>query len=349
MRRRFLKILTDIIILVLLGGGIVYATTWYAFQRERQDVEFGVNFSTVMARQLKLKPREVFDAIIDDLGAKKVRLPVYWSDVEPERGRYNFADYDYFVRRAEDEGVNLILAIGRKLPRWPECFIPKWAEAEFFLEGGEGQTLENLVFSYISEVIARYRNSSAVKMWQVENEPFFRFGAKCAERNIPEEVVRREVELIKSLDSRPVMVTDSGEQGLWYKAARNGDILGITMYRQAWNPVFKVVRFPFGPGFYAIKWSLLRGLASYYEAKPRSQKIVVIELQTEPWAEKLLPDYDVNIQKKLMSVEQFRENISFARKSGFDTFYVWGAEWWYWLKKTKEDHGLWEEAKLLFR
>lgn len=359
MRRRVLKLLADIIIVVLIGAGMVYLVTWYGFQKAREDAEFGATFSTIMARQLDLEPREVFDAIIDDLEVKKVRLPVYWTDVEPEEGKYDFADYDYFVRRAEKASVKLIMAVGRKLPRWPECHTPRWASGEIPNSKIQipNQEFENALLNYIRKTVERYKNSPAVEIWQIENEPFFKFGAQCAEEKTAEDVMRREVELVKSLDSRPVMITDSGEQGLWYKAARNGDILGITMYRQTWNPVFKVVRFPFGPGFYAIKAWLLQFVPPLFNSSPPmgekrqrgfQRSIMVVELQAEPWGPgKLLPDYSVELQKELMNIERFRENISFARRSGFGIFYLWGVEWWYWLKKIQNDPSLWDEAKCL--
>jgi len=34
-----------------------------------------------------------------------------------------------------------------------------------------------------------------------------------------------------------------------------------------------------------------------------------------------------------MNLEQFKKNIEFAQKTGFDTIYLWGAEWWHWLKR----------------
>ena len=39
-----------------------------------------------------------------------------------------------------------------------------------------------------------------------------------------------------------------------------------------------------------------------------------------------------------------------VRKSseGFDEFYFWGAEWWYWLKEKKSYPAVWDEGKKLF-
>lgn len=75
---------------------------------------------------------------------------------------------------------------------------------------------------------------------------------------------------------------------------------------------------------------------------------MVTELQVEPWGPSLLPGYSGEFQKKLMNAEQFRKNISYARRTGFGTFYLWGAEWWYWLKEKQSEPSLWEEAKKIF-
>jgi len=49
-----------------------------------------------------------------------------------------------------------------------------------------------------------------------------------------------------------------------------------------------------------------------------------------------------------MDIEQFRKNIEFAKNTGIDTFYLWGAEWWYWLKEKQNDSRIWNEARNLF-
>jgi hypothetical protein len=48
-----------------------------------------------------------------------------------------------------------------------------------------------------------------------------------------------------------------------------------------------------------------------------------------------------------MNLEKFRKNIEFAKKTGLDEFYLWGAEWWYWLKEKQNQPEIWKEAKKL--
>ena len=311
-----------------------FLVTWYGIS-ERGSAKYGVTFSTVMARELSIDPRETYDAIVDDLGVRLIRLPVYWSDIEREDGKFDFSEYDYFFARAEEKGVKLIPVVGRKLPRWPECHIPEWSKS---LSASEFQ---KRVEDEIRAVVSRYAKSPAVIRWQVENEPFHIYGSGCADKKISVVDVDAEIALVRSLDSRPIMLTDSGEQGIWSSSLKRADYLGISTYYQVWNDTLKVVRFPFGPGYYRIKGFLFNW---FYPDK----KIIVSELQAEPWGPVLLPYVDFELQLRLMNEKRFREVIRRARLAGFEENILWGAEWWYWLKKVENNNGMWDEAKKIF-
>lgn len=322
--------------IIIILAGIYFYIAEGSFLKEREDISFGVTFSTIMTRQLDLEPKAVFGAIADDLHVKKIRIPVYWNDVESEKGKFDFSEYDYFVKKSEDKGIKLILAVGRKLPRWPECFRPEWSknlpENEF----------ENAVDNQIKIIVERYANSSSVVMWQIENEPFHVFGAECAEGKIKTEYVDREIELVRLFDpNRPIMLTDAGKAGAWWTTLRRVDTLGVTMYYQVWNPRRGVVWSTFGPGLFWVKRKILE---PFFPGK----KMIVAELQAEPYGPTLLPDYGLDLQKRLMNVDRFRETIRRARKAGFPENYLWGAEWWYWLKEKQNDASMWEEARTLF-
>lgn len=331
------------IAVVIILAGIYFYIAEGSFLKEKQDVSFGVTFSTFMARQLGFDSREVFDAITDDLKVKKIRIPVYWSEIEPEMGVFQFSDYDYFIKKSESAGIKLILVVGRKLPRWPECHIPQWLRErtndELQMTNDE---FETVVDTYIKVAVERYKDSPAVKMWQIENEPFHAFGAECAEEKIKTEFVDREIELVRSLDpGRPIMLTDAGKAGMWFTSLRRADTLGVTMYYQVWNPTRGVVWSTFGPGLFLVKRKILEPFFS-------DKKMIVAELQAEPYGPTLLPNYDLGLQMRLMNPGRFRETIRRARKAGFSENYLWGAEWWFWLKDKQNDSSLWDEAKTLF-
>ena len=74
---------------------------------------------------------------------------------------------------------------------------------------------------------------------------------------------------------------------------------------------------------------------------------MVVELQAEPWGPTLLYDSPMSEQQKTMNLDRFKSNIEFAKKTGLDTFYLWGGEWWYWMKTTQGHPEFWDYAKKL--
>jgi hypothetical protein len=299
-----------------------------------EDIVWGVNFSHKHAELLGLNWREAYLVLIDDMEVKNIKLATYWDLIEKEQGNYNFEDLDWQIETAQEKGVKLLLTIGMKAPRWPECHLPNWAESM----GKEAQ--QERILALIEKIVSRYSLSPAIAMWQVENEPFFPFGqCQWTDNNF----LKKEIALVKYLDSleRPVVISDSGEGSFWIQAARFGDIIGTTMYRKVWfRQLEAYVSYPFPPVFYARKAKIIKELFD--------KKVINVELQAEPWGPKLLYDSPLSEQEKTMNLEQFRKNIEFAQRTGFDEFYLWGAEWWYWMKEKQNQPEIWQEAKKLF-
>ena len=154
--------------------------------------------------------------------------------------------------------------------------------------------------------------------------------------------LKQEVELVRSLDqTRLILVTDSGEGSFWFEAARLGDMVGTTMYKKVWiDQLNNYVDYLIPPIFYRRKADLVQ--------KVFNKEVMIVELQAEPWGPKLLYDLPIEEQKKTMNLEQFKSNIDFAKKTGFDKIYLWGAEWWYWMKVKQEQSEIWMEARSLF-
>jgi hypothetical protein len=50
-----------------------------------------------------------------------------------------------------------------------------------------------------------------------------------------------------------------------------------------------------------------------------------------------------------MSLDKLKDMIEFSSQTGFQEFYLWGVEWWYWEKEMKDNPGLWEYSKTLFK
>lgn len=296
------------------------------------DAQLGITFSSRYSSDIGLNWKENFIAILDDLKIRKIRIPVYWDLIEPKEGEYNFADIDWQLQEAGKRQAEIILVVGQKVPRWPECFIPEWAEEDI-------EKKKNALLQTIPVVVERYKNNTTVKYWQVENEPFLPFGI-CPPLDV--DLLDSEIAVVRNTDpTRKIIITDSGELSLWYQAASRADIFGTTMYRTIWKEEIGYFEYPIGPRFFQIKNLLNKYLAN-------QDKSIVIELQAEPWISGWTINGSLSEQFKSMNPQQLKENVEFAKKVGFPEVYLWGAEWWYWLKITQNHPELWETAKELF-
>lgn len=299
-----------------------------------KEITWGVNFSQKHAQNLGLDWQETYLALLDDLKTKNLKVAAHWDLIEPAEGKFNFKDLDWQIQQAQKRNAKILLAIGMKTPRWPECHIPEWAN------GLKKEEQQEKILRMLKEIVLRYQNFSAIKYWQVENEPFFPFG-QCPW--VDKKFLKKEINLVKLLDSqkRPIIISDSGEGSFWINAARFGDIVGTTIYKRVWFRQLGIyIHYPFPPTFYWRKAQLIKNFFG--------KKVISIELQAEPWGPALLYDLPLKEQEKTMNLEKFQQNIEFAKKTGLDTFYLWGAEWWYWLKEKQNQPEIWQEAKKLF-
>ena len=335
----FWKIVATVLILCGLGwlGLAAYAESIPVDLH--RDITWGITFSDESSRdKLGLDWQQNFNAIVDELHPKKMRLIAYWDEIEKEHGTFDFSNLDWQMNRALEQGIRTIIVVGMKEPRWPECHIPAWVVSL------NEAAREEALGTYIRMTVERYRGNPALEAWQVENEPFLKFGL-CATR--PQNALEQEISLVKSFDpSHPVMVTDGGEFGLWTPAIRAGDIFGTTMYRRVYPPSVGrytgIINYPLSPSFFRLKQKVARWLTGEYE-KP----FIVIELQSEPWGRVEVPLISYEEQTAIFPPDYFRETIQYAKDAGFDEYYLWGSEWWYYVREKHGDSRYWDVVKNL--
>lgn len=303
----------------------------------KKNIIWGVNFSQMQAEHLGLDWKEFYSHLIADLGVKNIKLITNWDWIEGKKDDFYFDDVDWQLKTAQDNNINIIYVTGMKTGRWPECHIPQWAK------GLSKEQQQAEILKYLKEVILKYKDNKTITAWQVENEPLFPFG-QCPWIDV--KFLKKEVDFVKSLDSsRPVIVSDSGEGSSWFRAASIGDIVGTTLYRKIWFTL------PVGRGIYINEiftpityWNKAQIIKKIF-----GKKVICVELQAEPWINGSFKDSSLAEQAKTMNLEQFKLNIDFAKKTGFDAFYLWGAEWWYWMKEKQSQPQIWNEAAKLFR
>lgn len=298
---------------------------------DHKDGEFGITFSKKFCDELGLNWKDTYQAALDDLKAKYIRLPAYWDEIEKNENQYSFEDLDYMVNEATARDAKLIITMGRRQPRWPECHSPAWVNKKSLSEA------QAHILKLIEETVVRYKDNSNILYWQVENEAFLSTFGVCPP--LDQEFLEKEVALVRSLDSRKIIITGSGELSSWKEEGRLGDIFGTTMYRVVYNDWFGFIRYPFPSVFYRLKakWA---GITD--------DRAMIIELQTEPWVPEgkmvYLSQDDID---KSMSTDQFKANLQYSMDVGFRQVYTWGVEWWYW-QKLYGNPEYWEIAKNIY-
>ncbi|MFH1142493.1 MAG: hypothetical protein ABIH67_00825 [Candidatus Uhrbacteria bacterium] len=321
---------TDFIFLGAMLVGIFFIAL-FGLLRNDSEQELGVTFSVAYAEELGLNPGDVFIGLLDEVGVRKFRFPVYWDRIEIARGQYDWGELDWYLWQASmRDDVEITLAIGQKVPRWPECWLPDWFGQ--ISESGQAQA----VLEMISAVVSHIGSNPVVVRWQVENEPFLAFGEGCPA--ITSERLNQEIDLVRSLDDRPIQLTASGEQEPWLDMAVRADVLGVSMYRLVYDQIAGFAFYPLSPEYYRTKAGAAELLAD---------QVIVSELQAEPWFYKPIEEFSLEEQYQSFDVQAFQDNVKFSEQTGLDESYLWGAEWWYFMKQAGDDRH-WEAAKELF-
>lgn len=328
--KKFWKIVSITLVVLLL---IIFLLT---LRDKPEKILYGMSFNVPYARELGLDWQQVYLASMDDLGIERFRLAAHWPIIEPEKDQYNFSELDFQIKEAERRGVEVILAVGRRLPRWPECHVPDWAK-ELSEEEWQAEVLEQ-----IELVVKRYQDYENIAYWQVENEPYLSIFAYEHCGDLDKDFLKREISLVRALDdSRPILVTDSGNLGTWIGPYRHGDAFGTSVYLYFWNPHLGKYRTLLPPDFYKIKANLMEMMFGHKET-------ILIELATEPWLIDSVVNVPIDQQLERMDLEKINDIISYAEQTRFEKQYLWGVEWWYWMKEQGHPE-FWDFGRELFQ
>ncbi|HEX5797364.1 MAG TPA: hypothetical protein VFX86_03150 [Candidatus Saccharimonadales bacterium] len=339
------KLLLGFLILIFVSLGTMYGIArYYIAKHANEPFVFGATFSPHYARGFGLNPQQTMDAIINDLGIKRLRLVSYWDKGEPLPGKYNFSDLDWQFKKAENSGVDISLAIGLRQPRWPECHMPAWAA------GLPKDVWAEKLKSYMGKVIDRYKDSPALISYQLENEYFLSVFGNCPDHS--RERLVDEFNFVKSKDpAKPLIVTRSNNAvPSWPIGQPRSDINGASIYKRVWDKTVtnRYFEYPVPAWFYAF----LAGGAELTTGRDT----FIHELQAEAW----LPDnkgfnrsdYRMNDigsipeQSKSLNSENLGQRFDYAVATGMRTVDLWGVEWWYWRKIKAHDPSLWDIARV---
>jgi len=239
-------------------------------------------------------------------------------------------EFDFQLKQLEGKDTQLILTIGHKLPRWPECHIPDWVN-----ELPQDQ-IEKELFEMLELIVNRYKDNENLYAWQIENEVLFSFGI-CPKWSKDRSRLKEMVELVRQLDpATKILTSDSGELSSWTRTASLPiDLLGISLYRVAHNQKMGYFYWVVNPYFYKLHINLIA---------PLVKEVIITELQLEPWGPDDVDKLDAQELNKSFNIFNFAERIDFAQRTGATTILGWGVEWWYYMKEIRGVDEYWNEA-----
>ena len=314
------------------------------------DPDIGINFSCNQAEYLLLESpggpfvddarpgrarwcAEVLHTILVETGARHVRLSVEWSQVEPADGQFDYTLIDALLETAARDGADVLLSVGMKGQRHPEYYIPGWLLGQIRLDDGSDIAKDTLLRSrtlaMVSAVVAHVAASPALEGWLAENEPYHA-SPRAHDWRLGRDFVREEVAAIHAADPlrRPVAINHAERLTFdrrWRWALQDGDAVATSIYpfrnEELLGHAFVIDILNIGP--------LMPNYAARAdETHDRGKPYWITELQAEPWANPdvrlVSPDHPADD----LTPAHFRRNVDYARRSGADRVYLWGAEWW---------------------
>jgi hypothetical protein len=290
---------------------------------------------------------DTLGTLIAGLGVGHVRVSVRWSEVEPRDGEFDFGLLDALLAEAERQGARLHLTLGMKGQRHPEYYIPEWALAVSRPPEGESPSddpyLRERALRMAAAVVTHVGDSPVVDSWAAENEPFV-ISHRSNYWRLTAEWVGELRGTIRANDplKRPVVAAHAQHfvrDQRWRDALAVGDVLGTSIY-----PFrnYKVL------GVELVVPILEIGLiAPNYahhdrEAAERGKEFWITEMQAEPWIDGDPRLVGPRNPSSNLTEGKLRKNIEYARKTGADRVYLWGAEWWLFQRERYGDDWWWE-------
>ncbi len=328
-----LIILVLIIVLAMAGIG-----EWYIATQANVPMTYGASFIPDYAESLGLNPKQTMTALLN-IGVRQFRLTSYWSDIEPIKGSFNFSQLDWEFALANKYHAKIVLTLGLRQPRWPECHPPSWINT-----AGPVSTWEPDLLTFMSKVINHYKYNPALEAWQLENEYFLKGFGDC--NNFSRTRLISEFNLLSKLSPNKTIIISRSNNAIGFPVNNpTPTIYGISIYKRVWdaNVTHRYIEYPY-PGWY---YAFLAGVQQIYQHK----NMIITEMQAEAWPPegKGITQTSLAEQNKSLSPTRLRNRFAFAKSTGMKDVIMWGAEYWYYRKQILHDPSLWNVAKQEFK
>jgi hypothetical protein len=324
-------------ILIILVGAMYGIAQWYIYSQRNQPLNMGVTFIPDYAQSLGVNPEQTMDALIN-IGVKQFRLVSYWNDTEPEPNQYDFSQLDWEFQKAQAAHATIILTVGLRQPRWPECHAPSWVNTSQPDKDWQPQ-LE----AFMSKVVERYKNSPSLESYQLENEYFLKGFGDCT--NFDRNRLVSEYNLVKKLDpSHPIIIARSNNAIGYPVGQPTPDEFSISVYKRVWDGNFthRYLEYPFPAWYY--------GFIAGFQKIFLHRNMMIAELQAEAWPPigQSIQQTSLAEQNKSINAKRLKDRFEYGKATGMKQIDLWGAEYWYYRLKVLHDPSLWNVAKQEF-
>jgi hypothetical protein len=261
---------------------------------------------------------------------------------------------DALLDVALEYGARVTVSVGMRAQRYPEFWFPTWLRESAALPRGgypeDNELVRAALMPYLSATAAHIGGHPAVEAIQVENEPFVPSYAYGTRWRIRPAFLAEEIDVVRRADSgrHPLVVSHASwlrRDGAWRWIVDHADVVAQSVYtKRQRGPWTWLYLFPYRLG------PLTPDLPAQAAAAAREGKQLWIgELQAEPYE---APSVDVRrlttAEAESFSEGWLRANAQLAARSGATRVYVWGVEWWAYLRERRGEPGLWEAGRTLF-
>lgn len=332
------KIILSITLVILLLISSMYAVALsYISSQKNKPLTLGTTFIPDYASQLGLDPKSTFDALLS-INVRHFRLTSYWEDSESVKGSYNFDNLDWQFNKAKERNAKIILVLGLRQPRWPECHMPTWAASE---NKSEWQPqLEN----YIKAVVNRYKDYPNLEAYQLENEYFLRGFGTCTD--FSRDRLISEYNLVKQTDPHHEVIVSRSNNAIGMPIGKpTPDLFSISIYKRVWDAGFthRYLEYPFPAWYYAF----IAGMQEIFI----NRNMIIGELQAEAWPpdKKNITEIPISEQNKSLNSKRLEDRFKYGEATGMKQIYLWGSEYWYYRKTILHDPSLWNVAANNFK
>ncbi len=276
---------------------------------------------------------ETLRRILELTGIRLVRLSVAWDEVEPEEGRFDFSVIEAQLDAVRAVGATANVSIGMKAQRHPEFYFPAWAIADVELRDGmvlsEVPALRERALRMVEAAARHLAGRPEIDSWTAENEGYIA-SHRARHFSLSREYVAEVAATIRRADplGRPVVINHAQHYVFdrrWRDALADADVLGQSMYPRR---NYFVAGRHLVIDIMQLGWLMPNYAYQAREAAALGKEFWVTELQAEPWTDGDARLIGPERPSPNLSPATMLGNVVYARRTGAQRVYLWGAEWW---------------------